>query len=237
MVLTSNASPCLTGSPATSNSISMTVNPNTTPTFTPVATICTGSPLSALPTTSNNGITGTWSPALNNTATTTVYTFTPTAGQCATTTTLTITVGGTVTWNGTAWDNVTGPTSTDTAVFAGNYTIGANFNACSIQVNSGAVVSVTSGFNVNIYTVQLLVASGGSFTLNNNANLYQADASAVNTGNVIVKRNSNPLIRLDYTYGLHQLQDKEFMRFHHLPLLIVFMFTIQVLICTTPVRI
>ncbi len=52
--------------------------------------------LSALPTTSNNGITGTWAPALNNTATTT-YTFTPTAGQCATTTTLTITVNPNVT--------------------------------------------------------------------------------------------------------------------------------------------
>ena len=52
--------------------------------------------LAALPTTSNNGITGTWNPALNNTATTT-YTFTPTAGQCATTTTLTITVNPNVT--------------------------------------------------------------------------------------------------------------------------------------------
>src|SRR5204863_36723 len=62
-----------------------------TPTFTTVAPICSGSTLAALPTTSNNGITGTWSPALDNTATTT-YTFTPAAGQCATTTTLTITV-------------------------------------------------------------------------------------------------------------------------------------------------
>ena len=52
--------------------------------------------LTALPTTSNNGITGTWAPALNNTATTT-YTFTPAAGQCATTTTLTITVNAAVT--------------------------------------------------------------------------------------------------------------------------------------------
>src|SRR5207344_1787145 len=69
---------------------------NITPTFTPVAPICSGATLAALPTTSNNGITGTWSPALNNTATTT-YTFTPTAGQCATTTTLTIVVNAQIT--------------------------------------------------------------------------------------------------------------------------------------------
>lgn len=65
--------------------------PSTTPTFTAVAPICIGETLTALPTTSNNGITGTWSPALDATTTTT-YTFTPDAGQCATTTTLTITV-------------------------------------------------------------------------------------------------------------------------------------------------
>ena len=38
----------------------------------------------------------TWAPALNNTATTT-YTFTPTAGLCANTTTMTITVNPNVT--------------------------------------------------------------------------------------------------------------------------------------------
>src|SRR5205814_1563414 len=57
------------------------------PTFASVAPICSGVILSQLPTISNEGITGSWSPALNNTTTTT-YTFTPTAGQCATTTTL-----------------------------------------------------------------------------------------------------------------------------------------------------
>ena len=67
------------------------VNANVTPTFTPVADICEGETLSALPTTSNNGITGTWAPALNNTATT-IYTFTPAASECAVPTTLTITV-------------------------------------------------------------------------------------------------------------------------------------------------
>jgi gliding motility-associated-like protein len=81
---------------ATTDTLTITVDPKTIPTFTAIAPICIGTTLTALPTTSNNGITGTWAPALNNTATTT-YTFTPTAGQCATTTTLTIVVNQKVT--------------------------------------------------------------------------------------------------------------------------------------------
>ncbi|MBK9328376.1 MAG: hypothetical protein IPM95_03470 [Sphingobacteriales bacterium] len=71
--------------------MTITVNQKVTPTFNQVAPICPGGTLNPLPTSSTNGISGTWSPALNNTATTT-YTFTPTAGQCANSTTLTITV-------------------------------------------------------------------------------------------------------------------------------------------------
>jgi hypothetical protein len=64
--------------------MTITINPNITPSFNPVSAICAGAPLS-LPTSSTNGINGTWSPAINNTATTT-YTFTPTTGQCVTAT-------------------------------------------------------------------------------------------------------------------------------------------------------
>jgi hypothetical protein len=80
-----------TGQCAVSTTLTITVNPSVTPTFAVVAAICAGTVLNPLPLTSTNGITGTWSPALNNLATTT-YTFTPTTGQCATTTTLTIVV-------------------------------------------------------------------------------------------------------------------------------------------------
>jgi len=76
---------------ATSSTMSITVNQNVAPTFTQVAPICAGAPLNALPTTSNNSITGTWLPALNNAATM-AYEFTPTAGLCATTAAMTITV-------------------------------------------------------------------------------------------------------------------------------------------------
>src|SRR5207342_827980 len=79
------------GQCATTATLTITVKPTVTPAFNPVAAICSGAALAPLPTTSTNGITGTWAPALNNTATTT-YTFTPAAGQCATTATLTITI-------------------------------------------------------------------------------------------------------------------------------------------------
>jgi gliding motility-associated-like protein len=72
------------------------VNPNITPDFTQVDPICSGEPLSALPATSNNGVTGTWSPAIDNTVTTT-YTFTPDSGQCASVQTMEIVVNPSVT--------------------------------------------------------------------------------------------------------------------------------------------
>jgi uncharacterized protein (TIGR02145 family) len=81
---------------STRKAVAVTITPRTTPTFTQVAPICAGATLAALPTTSTNGVTGTWSPAINNTTTTT-YTFTPTAGLCANTATMTITVNPIVT--------------------------------------------------------------------------------------------------------------------------------------------
>jgi hypothetical protein len=75
-------------------SFQITVNPSTIPVFNPVPAICQGDPAPVLPTTSVNGISGTWNPAtVSNTATGT-YTFTPNSGQCASTTSLTITVNG-----------------------------------------------------------------------------------------------------------------------------------------------
>lgn len=75
----------------TSAVMTITVNDKITPIFNQVGAICKGAALSALPKTSNNGISGTWSPILNSTATTT-YTFTPSTGQCAGNATMTITV-------------------------------------------------------------------------------------------------------------------------------------------------
>ncbi len=64
-------------------SMQIVVNPLETSTFTQVNSICQGDALAALPTTSNNGITDFWTPAVNNNATTT-YTFIPASGFCTT---------------------------------------------------------------------------------------------------------------------------------------------------------
>ena len=69
---------------ATTNTMTITVNQNIIPTFTQFAPVCSGEIIPSLPTISNNNITGTWSPIVNNTTTTT-YTFTPSTGSCATT--------------------------------------------------------------------------------------------------------------------------------------------------------
>ncbi len=127
--------------------------PNVTPLFTQVTSICSGASLSALPTSSSNNVTGVWSPILNNTQTT-LYTFTPNAGQCATQSTMTITVnanpsaivnntgnltfcqGGSVilsssSASGNVWSN--GATNQSIVVnTSGNYTVTVtNSNGCS----------------------------------------------------------------------------------------------------------
>ena len=70
--------------------INLTVIANVNSNFAQISPICFGDPL-ALPTSSLNGFSGTWSPAINNTDTTT-YTFTPGIDQCSYTATMTIIV-------------------------------------------------------------------------------------------------------------------------------------------------
>jgi hypothetical protein len=61
----------------------ITVVNTITPTFAPVGTICQGGSVPSLPTTSTNGINGTWSPSVISNTVGASYTFTPSAGQCA----------------------------------------------------------------------------------------------------------------------------------------------------------
>jgi hypothetical protein len=165
------------GQCASTATMTVTVNPPTTPTFTQVAAICSGGTIT-LPTTSNNSINGTWSPGVNNTATTT-YTFTPTAGQCASTATMTVTVntpttptftaipaicsGGTITLPPTSLNGINGiwsPGINNTATTT--YTFTPNAGQCS---NTGTLtVTVTSPITPT-FTQVAAICSGGTINL------------------------------------------------------------------------
>jgi hypothetical protein len=80
----------------------VTISSGITPTFTAINPICQNAIPPILPTTSNNSITGAWSPTTTiNTSIvgTTTYTFTPNSGQCASNKTMDITIAAVKTTN------------------------------------------------------------------------------------------------------------------------------------------
>lgn len=171
---------------ATSTTLTITVNNKVIPAFTAVAPICSGTILSALPTNSNNGIAGSWSPALNNT-TTTLYTFVPINGQCATNTTMTIVVNSlpTVTISGSVGVCLNSGT---TILFTGTpsaivtYTINSGV-AQTLSLDATGKASLATG-NLIVDTVYNLVSVFSPSTL----------CSQTVSGSAVVTINPNPII-------------------------------------------
>jgi|GEM_PF-1604974 len=165
------------GQCATTATMTVTVNGNTTPSFTQVPGICSGSSFT-LPATSTNGISGTWSPAINNTLTTT-YIFTPNAGQCTLPATMTVTVnngtipaftqvpticsGGTITLPATSTNGISGTWSpaTDNTTMK-MYTFTPNAGQCA--VTSTMTVIVNNNLTPTFSQIPA-ICSGGTFTL------------------------------------------------------------------------
>lgn len=87
------------GQCATPATYTVTVFPKTTPTFSlsPTLTICAGGTVPVLPTTSNNGLIGTWTPAVVSKTASGTYTFTSSTNPCAPAVTFTVTVNPVVT--------------------------------------------------------------------------------------------------------------------------------------------
>lgn len=142
------------------------------------------------------------------------YTVVATNVYCTASTTMignvVLDLAGTTTWTGLSWNNGV-PTSSDTAIIAANYSETANIYACSLIVNSNAVVSIPSGNSVTLNSA-LTVESGSTFTIESDANFIQRQSDAINTGNITVKRNSN-IKRLDYVYWSSPVANQKFVDF------------------------
>jgi hypothetical protein len=78
---------------ASNATMNVVVNSSATPQFTQISPLCQNATAPTLPSTSNNGITGTWSSPISTASVgNTTYTFTPTSGQCVSNATMTVQV-------------------------------------------------------------------------------------------------------------------------------------------------
>ncbi|WP_284651382.1 T9SS sorting signal type C domain-containing protein [Flavobacterium terrisoli] len=216
VVMTSNATPCLVNSPATSNGIAVTVNPLPTIIATADTAVCANKIVTLTATGADSYV---WSSDVSNTlyddanatilytganaatvyAKTTVtanftVTGTNTSTGCTNTDTTTLTVQ-TVTWNG-SWSGT--PTASTSAVISSNYTTTESLSACALTVTNNANVIVSPNHTITLDGA-LTVETGSTFTLESNAVLLQGGATNTNSGAATIKRNSSPLYRLDYT--------------------------------------
>lgn len=202
------------------NGTDLTINEIVSPTFIQISEICSGDTLASLPTTSTNAVTGTWSPALNNLATTT-YTFTPSTGQCANTTTLTITVTQqpvqptlacyeTATFNTRTcqWDVIgtapLAPTGTGTQIFGPGKTI-----ADIIAVGTGvkwyaSVDDASSGTNPLASTTPLV----GSTTYYATQTINGCESTATLAITVTVSLNVNEFDSKAFAYYPHPVSNE-----------------------------
>ncbi|WP_320815021.1 CUB domain-containing protein [Flavobacterium sp.] len=102
----------------------------------------------------------------------------------------------TTTWNGSSWNNGN-PALTKSIIFSGNYNSTGSVLGCSATLNSNAQVTINTNHTL-ILNDAINVNSGSLLTIENNGALRQVNDVA-NIGNIVVKRNSSPMIRLDYT--------------------------------------
>ncbi len=182
-VFTPNPNQCATSQPV---SLSVTVTPSVTPTFNPIPAFCSGTTAPVLPTTSLNGITGSWSPSTINNITSGTYIFTPDPNQCATSQpvslSVTITPGITPTFNpipafcagtpaptlpATSLNGITGtwspPVISNTT--SGTYAFTSNPNQCATSQPVSLAVTVTPGITPTFNPIPAFCAGTPAPTL------------------------------------------------------------------------
>ena len=161
------------GQCALGTTMDVTVTANVTPTFTQLGPYCVGATPDVLPTTSNNGITGTWNAAISTAAAgVTTYTFTPNGGQCATSATMDVSV------------TTCGP-ETKTWVGINNlWTMATNWSPVGVPDATNPVI-IPGG--AAAYPTLTAPAECASFTMEHNASFIGSEF--LTAGSIMVKTN------------------------------------------------
>ena len=150
---------------ATTSTMTVVINQSITPSFTPINPICLNGTAPALPSSSTNGITGTWNPSTISTTNTGNfnYTFSPSAGQCASVTSINVSITNPLTPTFSAIGPFcinTTPTNLPTQSFEG---ITGTWNPSTINTStvgsSNYVFTPNSGFCATSYTTAIVIGS------------------------------------------------------------------------------
>lgn len=158
---TSNYTFTPTGNPcAAPVTVAIIVDAALTPAFNQIPALCSGDAAPVLSATSDNSISGTWSPAIVSNTSSGTYTFTPDAGQCATTTSMSITVNNPVTPNltpaGPFCENTIVPVSLTADIPGGTW------SGTGITAPTGIFDPVTAGAGTHTITYVHTQGCGGT---------------------------------------------------------------------------
>ncbi len=126
----------------------------------------------------------------------------------------TITIHSTA-WTGNNWTNGE-PDENSNVVILEDYTSIGNLNYCSLHVAPNANIIISSGDTITL-NGSLIIEDGGSFTLENEANLIQLP-SVENIGSIIVKKQTSPLMKLDYVMWSSPVEEQTLQNFSPLTL-------------------
>lgn len=173
----------------------ITVTPATVPGFVKVGPRCAGIRYAGLPTTSTNGITGSWSLQSSNPPAYT-YLFTPNTGQCATTTTMTVYVYPNVPVDAVNDNYTSSPISQDTggvtpSVFTNDWYDSALLNGTTMQnVTVSIISSPIAGVTIDASGVITIPANApiGTYTITYQLSLLGCTTSDTATATVFIDK-------------------------------------------------
>ncbi|WP_396152186.1 T9SS type B sorting domain-containing protein [Flavobacterium sp.] len=168
---------------ATPVTLAVTITNTITPDFVTTLTLCNGATAPTLNTTSPNGIVGTWSPSTINNTMSGNYVFSPNPNQCATPTTLAVTITNSITpdfattltlcngatapiLNTTSPNGIVGTWSPPTInnTISGNYVFTPNPNQCATPIT--LAVTITNSITPDFATTLTLCNGDTAPTLN-----------------------------------------------------------------------
>lgn len=107
-----------------------------------------------------------------------------------------------VVWTTTnEWSNITGPTIDDKVLIEGDLSVGTDFgsfSALSLSIAATGSLTIEPNNSVTVKSQVTNLATESDFIIESGASLVQID-NYTNEGAISVKRESAPIIRLDYT--------------------------------------